>query len=123
MILDPWLFDELDEHLTATAGDSPLKWHGGKHYLFKKILALMPPHLHYVEPFFGGGQVFFGRDPTDSRLWWPHPDCDGREVQGVSEVVNDIDNNLMNFYTVLQDPANLAGIMKGGSWHKEPAIS
>ena len=35
----------------------PLKWHGGKHYLASRIVGLMPPHLHYVEPFFGGGTV------------------------------------------------------------------
>ncbi len=33
----------------------PLKWHGGKSYLAKKIIELMPPHLHYVETHFGGG--------------------------------------------------------------------
>lgn len=33
----------------------PIKWHGGKHYLAPKIVALMPRHLHYVEPFGGGG--------------------------------------------------------------------
>ena len=37
----------------------PLKWHGGKYYLASKIVQLMPPHLHYVEPFFGGGAVLF----------------------------------------------------------------
>src|SRR5207248_1650852 len=36
---------------------SPLKWHGGKHYLARRIVALMPRHLHYCEPFFGGGSV------------------------------------------------------------------
>src|SRR5262245_36528529 len=81
---------------------TPLKWHGGKHYLFDTILGLMPPHLHYVEPFFGGGQVFFARDPKDPRLLWT---SNGRQAKGVSEVVNDIDSNLMNFYEVLQDPA------------------
>ena len=35
--------------------NSPLKSHGGKHYLAAQIVALMPPHLHYVEPYFGGG--------------------------------------------------------------------
>ena len=25
----------------------PLKWHGGKCYLANRIIALMPPHLHY----------------------------------------------------------------------------
>jgi len=102
---------ELGEHQLATPPDThdkvvpPLKWHGGKYYLFKTILALMPPHLHYVEPFFGGGQVLFGRDPADRSLWWPERTSDGREVDGVSEVVNDIDANLMNFYQVLRDPS------------------
>lgn len=33
----------------------PLKWHGGKHYLAKRIIKLMPLHIHYVEPYFGDG--------------------------------------------------------------------
>jgi DNA adenine methylase len=81
----------------------PLKWHGGKHYLARRIIDLMPPHLHYVEPFFGGGQVFFARDPADPRLWWPQLSSDGRPVRGVSEVINDLDGDLMNFYRVLRD--------------------
>jgi DNA adenine methylase len=89
--------------MTATL-TPPLKWHGGKHYLADWIIGLMPRHLHYVEPFFGGGQVLFARAPADSRLWWPHPDSDGRPVRGVSEVVNDLDERLMNFYRVLRDP-------------------
>lgn len=32
----------------------PLKWHGGKHYLSSRLVAMMPPHTHYVEPFAGG---------------------------------------------------------------------
>src|SRR5262245_31775673 len=84
--------------------DPPLKWHGGKHYLARHVIALMPPHLQYVEPFFGGGQVLFARDPADRRLWWPGLTSDGRKVDGVSELVNDIDSNLMNFYRVLKDP-------------------
>jgi DNA adenine methylase len=86
----------------------PLKWHGGKHYVARHVLALMPPHLHYVEPFFGGGQVLFARDPADRRLWWPGLDSDGRPVQGVSELVNDLDGDLMNFYAVLKDPEAFA---------------
>jgi DNA adenine methylase len=82
----------------------PLKWHGGKHYLAKKVLSLMPPHLHYVEPFFGGGQVLFARDPSDRRLWWPGRTSDGREANGVSELANDLHGDLMNFYAVLKDP-------------------
>lgn len=37
-----------------TALTPPLKWHGGKHCLADKIVALMPPHTHYCEPFAGG---------------------------------------------------------------------
>jgi DNA adenine methylase len=65
---------------------SPLKWHGGKTYLAAKLVALMPPHTHYVEPYFGGGSVLFAKDP-----------------EGVSEVVNDIDKRLSNFWDVLRD--------------------
>jgi DNA adenine methylase len=75
----------------------PLKWHGGKYYLAAKIVGLMPIHLHYVEPFFGGGAVLFARNPEDDGLWlFPN--------QGVSEVVNDINGCLINFWRVLQDP-------------------
>lgn len=75
----------------------PLKWHGGKYYLASKIVDLMKPHLHYVEPFFGGGVVLLTRDPNDTSLWLePH--------KGVSEVINDIHGRLINFWRVLQKP-------------------
>jgi len=81
----------------------PLKWHGGKYYLRQWIIGLMPPHLHYVEPFFGGGSVFLGRDPD--RNWW----VGGDELvlaaeRGCSEVVNDVHGDLTNFWRVLQSP-------------------
>ena len=78
----------------------PLKWHGGKYYLASKIVTLMPSHLHYVEPFFGGGAVLLAREPDDTSLWLfpksPH--------NGVSEVVNDINGRLINFWRVLKEP-------------------
>jgi DNA adenine methylase len=81
----------------------PLKFHGGKHYVAKTVLRLMPPHLYYCEPYFGSGQVLFARDPADRRLWWPGLTSDGRKVDGVIEVVNDLNGDLMNFYAVLKD--------------------
>jgi DNA adenine methylase len=96
----------------ATVGvRPPLKWHGGKHYVASKVLEAMPRHLHYVEPYFGGGQVLFRRDRADPRLWWDGPTSDGRKAKGVSEVVNDLDGDLMNFYGVLKD-AGLLGQLK-----------
>lgn len=67
---------------------TPLKIHGGKHYLASRIIERMPPHLHYVEPYFGGGAVLFAKDP-----------------EGVSEVVNDIAGELTNFWLTLQSAA------------------
>lgn len=64
----------------------PLKWHGGKFYLAKKIVELFPEkYLHYVEPFFGGGAVFFANN-----------------LEGKSAVINDLNMDLMNFWQVLQ---------------------
>lgn len=74
-----------------------LKWHGGKYYLARKIVDMMPAHLHYVEPFFGGGSVLFARNPEEPTLF-------STNHQGVSEVVNDLNGMLINFWRVLQDP-------------------
>jgi len=90
--------------------NAPLKWHGGKHYLAKKIVALMPPHIHYVEPHFGGGAVLFARDPERDWLHGHESETKsaGRLVageRGCSEVVNDIDGDLTNFWDILKSPA------------------
>jgi DNA adenine methylase len=68
---------------------NPLKWHGGKHYLAPKIVALMPLHLHFVEPFAGGLSVLFAKNPD-----------------GISEVVNDLNADLTNFWDVLKSEEN-----------------
>lgn len=73
--------------MSRTCVRGPLKWHGGKCRLASRIVRLMPRHVHYVEPYFGGGQVLFAKDP-----------------EGVSEVVNDVHAGLINFWRVLQDP-------------------
>lgn len=68
---------------------SALRVHGGKSYLAKRIIGLLPPrdtwHL-WREPFFGGGAVTLALDP-----------------EGLSEAVNDLDGELMNFWRVLRD--------------------
>jgi DNA adenine methylase len=66
--------------------DSPLKWHGGKHYLASRVVGLMPPHVHYVEPFAGSLAVLLAKEP-----------------EGVSEAVNDLHPGLTNFWKVLID--------------------
>lgn len=64
---------------------SPLKWAGGKSYLAKRIIELMPSHTHYAEPFFGGGAVLFAKNPEE-----------------ISETVNDINRELQNFWIMLR---------------------
>jgi DNA adenine methylase len=79
----------------------PLKWHGGKHYLARRIVALMPRHLHYVEPYAGGLAVLLERDPNDRSLWLSN----ATGQTGVSEVVNDLNGELINFWCVVRSPA------------------
>ncbi|MFT5527073.1 MAG: DNA adenine methylase [Pirellulaceae bacterium] len=66
------------------------------------IISHMPPHLHFVEPFFGGGAVLLARDPN--RDWMGHKgDKLPSHLRGCSEVVNDVSLELTNFWRVLQD--------------------
>jgi DNA adenine methylase len=63
---------------------SPITYYGGKKNLVGIILNLMPPHKIYCEPFLGGGAVFWEKSPS----WL--------------EVINDINDNVINFYQVAQ---------------------
>jgi DNA adenine methylase len=53
--------------------------------LAPRIVSLLPPHTHYIEPFAGGLSVLFAKSP--SRI----------------ETVNDVDGRLVNFWRVLRD--------------------
>ena len=64
---------------------TPITYYGGKQRLVKTILEMMPPHRVYLEPFFGGGAVFFAKRPS------------------YLEVINDINDNVVTFYRVCQD--------------------
>lgn len=64
---------------------TPISYWGGKQNLCTKILELIPEHNTYVEPFFGGGAVFFGKQRS-----------------GV-EVINDTNKEVINFYRVVQN--------------------
>lgn len=62
----------------------PLSYIGGKNRLAKKIIALFPEHTTYVEPFAGGAQVFFRKEPSEV------------------EVLNDLDGEIVNFFRICQ---------------------
>ena len=63
---------------------SPIKWKGGKSGSVKAILPLIPEHKTYVEPFFGGGWIYFAKDKSKV------------------EVINDINGDLTNLFEVLR---------------------
>lgn len=68
-----------------------LNYPGAKWGMAREIVALMPPHRSYLEPFFGSGAVLFNKSPS------------------AIETVNDIDGDIVNFFTVLREqPDRLA---------------
>lgn len=64
---------------------SPLRWFGGKGHMQAKLLPLLPAHREYIEPYFGGGSVFFAKQPA------------------LVETINDLDSAVMGFFRVLRD--------------------
>ena len=65
--------------------NSPLKWIGGKSRLRKDIVAILPEHSCYVEPFAGAAWVLFGKPPSDV------------------EILNDLDQELVSFFRVVKE--------------------
>jgi DNA adenine methylase len=61
---------------------TPISYYGGKINMLKHILPLIPPHKIYTESFFGGGAVFFAKEPA------------------LSEIINDSNNIIVTFYEV-----------------------
>lgn len=64
-----------------------IKWPGGKTKEFPFIEDLIPVFDRYVEPFFGGGAIFF-------------------QLQPKKAIVNDICSELTDFYNLLKAEAN-----------------
>lgn len=62
----------------------PLPYVGGKNRLANAIIRLFPKHKTYVEPFAGGAQVFFHKEPS------------------AVEILNDLDFEIVNFLRVCQ---------------------
>ena len=63
---------------------TPITYWGGKQQLASEILTMIPAHRQYDEPFFGGGAVFFAKQPSEI------------------EFINDINGEMVNFYRVLK---------------------
>ena len=64
----------------------PTSYIGGKNRLAKRIIEIFPKHATYVEPFAGGAQVFFHKEPS------------------VVEILSDRDGEIINFFPDLPEP-------------------
>lgn len=83
---------------------TPVTYYGGKQRLLKHILPLFPEHVQYVEPFIGGGAVYFAKQPSKA------------------EVINDIKIEVVNFYRVLKNDFPKLNKMIQSTLHSEHAF-
>jgi len=67
---------------------------GGKWRLSRKLVKLIPEHQTYVEVFGGSGALLFTKPPSDV------------------ECINDIDEEIVNFFRVLQKPDTVARLLR-----------
>ena len=82
--------------------NSPFRYAGGKFYARKLILQHFLKHTHYIEPLAGGASLFFAK-PKVEHNW-----------------LNDIDNDLMNCFTIIRDnPEELIQRLDGEGASKE----
>lgn len=79
------LFFINDKHIYTNKQISPVMWVGGKGRILNKLLPLIPYSMSYIEPFGGGGSVFFARNKSNI------------------EVYNDKFEHLVNLMCVLRD--------------------
>lgn len=71
-----------------------VRWLGGKSKLAEQIIGTFPPHKRYIEPFFGGGWVYFKKQSAEE------------------SIINDINSDLVNLYCVVRDfPQELARLI------------
>jgi len=64
---------------------TPITYYGGKQTMVNKILPLIPAHKLYVEPFLGGGAVFWAKPKSEM------------------ECINDLNGHVVTFYRVLKE--------------------
>ncbi len=73
------------KNLPKTWQKTPISYYGGKQSIMPELLKNIPEHDIYIEPFFGGGSLFWAKEPSKS------------------EIINDYNDNVFNFYHVLKN--------------------
>jgi DNA adenine methylase len=72
----------------------PVRWHGGKFLLSRDIIPFFPLHRCYTETFGGGAGVLLHKD------------------RSAAEVYNDLDDDVVGLFRVLQDPQSEARLLE-----------
>lgn len=73
----------------------PISRMGGKSRLRKEIISMIPNHVCYVEPFFGAGWVYWGKEVSEV------------------EVINDKEQELINLFRIIKEhPEELERILR-----------
>lgn len=86
----------------SNLSNSPFRYPGGKFYARKLILASLPRHDAYCEPFAGGASIFFAKRMVSQNI------------------LNDLDSDIINTYIVIRDQVNdLIDLLDGISATKE----
>jgi DNA adenine methylase len=81
---------------------TPISYYGGKQSMLKHILPLIPTHRVYIEPFFGGGAVFWAKEQSEV------------------EIINDFNGNVVTFYEQLKTNFNvLKGLVDATPYSRE----
>jgi len=87
-------FEDIEKGIRPAFG-SP----GGKRFLAKTIVSYIPEHKTYVEPFLGGGAVFFAKEPSEA------------------EVINDLDKDIFFAYKFMKNMTeDQFGVLKKKNW-------
>ena len=83
-----------------------LKYPGAKWRLSDWIIERMPPHIGYVEPYFGSGAVFFNKPKS------------------TIETISDLDGSIVRFFKTCRDhPEELAYAISLTPWSREEFLN
>lgn len=95
-----------------------LKWAGGKQQLISELLSNMPSKYNrYIEPFFGGGALFFAVEPMDAIIADSNPDLINfyktlaSDVDSLIKAVKEHKNDEETFYKIRSiNPSTLSKV-------------
>jgi DNA adenine methylase len=94
-----------------------LKWAGGKTQMLSNILPIMPKNYgRFIEPFFGGGALFFSVKPSGGLIADSNPEL----VNLYSSVANDVDG-VMGQLALYENTEDIYYALRALDWTNMPS--